>query len=173
MGDEMGRTQRGNNNAYCQNNELYWVDWRLDDERRALLEWTSALIAFRAAHPVFRRVTFFSGVASTHGGAKDIVWLRPDGAEMTADDWTSPTSPSIAFVLNGSSSEGQDAADAPVADGTFAVMMNASPEPVVFRAPPATWRISLDTAQRSVGNTVADGAEVTLVARSVLVLERT
>jgi len=176
MGDEIGRTQRGNNNAYCQNNELSWVDWRLDDQRRALLEWTRALVAMRAAHPVFRRLTFFSGRADSAGGAKDIAWIRRDGGEMTADDWAHTSAATVAFILNGSALEGTDAAGAPVADGTFAVLKNASPEPLAFHAPlvawGAKWKIVVDTAERSVGRSVAAGEEIVLLERSVIVLER-
>ncbi len=176
MGDELGRTQRGNNNAYCQNNELSWVDWRLDDQRRGLLEWTRSVIALRAAHPVFRRLTFFSGRADAAGGAKDIAWIRRDGAEMTSDDWSHASAACVAFVLNGSAVEGTDAAGAPVADGTFAVLKNASPDPLVFHAPlaawGAVWKIIVDTAERGVGRTVMAGEEVPLVERSVIILER-
>jgi isoamylase len=177
MGDEIGRTQRGNNNAYCQNNELSWVDWRLDDQRRALFDWTSKLIALRASHPVFRRLTFFSGHADGAGGAKDIAWIRRDGAEMTGDDWIHPSAATIGFILNGSAAEGRDAAGAPMADETFVVLKNASPDALVFHAPAAVWgaewKVVVDTAETSVGRRVKAGEEVLLVERSVIVLERT
>ena len=86
-GDELGRTQQGNNNAYCQDNELSWLDWELDGEARALLDFTRRLIALRNAHPLFRRRTWFRGRAESD---PDVVWLNYAGAEMTDQDWNAP-----------------------------------------------------------------------------------
>src|SRR4029434_1831796 len=85
-GDEMGRTQNGNNNAYCQDNELSWIDWRLDGRRKALLAFTRFLIRLRRPPPVVRRKQFFDGRA-IYSEVKDLTWVRPDGREMTDEDW--------------------------------------------------------------------------------------
>src|SRR5690606_27677798 len=86
-GDEFGRTQHGNNNAYCQDTELSWLDWNLDDEGKALLRFTASVIALRNRHALFRRRTFFRGRAVHDSEAKDIVWLNPEGREMTDEEW--------------------------------------------------------------------------------------
>src|SRR3712207_574787 len=86
-GDEIGRTQRGNNNAYCQDNELSWFDWRLDDRRRSLSEFTRRLIEIRRGQPALRRRKFFRGQPIGTSTTKDLTWFRPDGAEMTHAEW--------------------------------------------------------------------------------------
>src|SRR6185295_2810047 len=86
-GDEMGRTQVGNNNAYCQDNEVSWVNWELSPEGRQLLEYTRRLIGLRNAHPLFRRRTFFRGRAVRDPAIKDVLWLAPSGTEMTDEEW--------------------------------------------------------------------------------------
>ena len=126
-GDEMGRTQRGNNNAYCQDNELSWFDWNLDDRRRALLEFTRRLIALRRRHPdpaaapLLRR-RLHLGVA-----VKDLAWLRPDGAEMTPHDWQKPWISSLAFVLGGDAIPMIDERGQRLVDDGLLVLMNAAP----------------------------------------------
>jgi glycogen operon protein len=89
-GDELGRTQHGNNNAYCQDNETSWVDWSLEGGARELLEFVRRLFAIRASNPVLHRRTFFHGGPIAPGGVKDLAWLRADGGEMTAADWGNP-----------------------------------------------------------------------------------
>ncbi|HVZ37537.1 MAG TPA: glycogen debranching protein GlgX, partial [Polyangiaceae bacterium] len=100
-GDEMGRTQRGNNNAYCQDNEISWFDWKLDDRRQALLEHTRRLIALRRKHPVLRHTRFLTGDFIWHSELKDLAWLRPDGEEMSPEDWQKPWIASLGFLLGG------------------------------------------------------------------------
>ena len=100
-GDELGRTQQGNNNAYCQDNEISWVDWELDDDREALIEFTRAVIALRRDHPVFRRRKFFQGQAIHGSGVKDIGWFNPDGAEMDETHWRAPDVSTRGVFLNG------------------------------------------------------------------------
>ncbi len=102
-GDEIGRTQQGNNNVYCQDSELSWVDWSLAEENADLLEFTRKAIALRTAHPVFRRRRFFGGKPIRWGGdqALDIAWLTPAGVEMTSADWDSGFGKSLAVFLNG------------------------------------------------------------------------
>ncbi|MGZ5969845.1 MAG: glycogen debranching protein GlgX [Polyangiales bacterium] len=127
-GDEMGRTQRGNNNAYCQDNEISWVDWQLDDRRSALLEFTRSLSAFRKSHPVLQRRRYFTG-QNIGPHAKDLAWFRPDGVEMKAEDWDAP-SRRFAFVV----------------EDTLLVMVNGDPEDVIFKLPALEWAESWERA---------------------------
>ncbi|MET9903324.1 glycogen debranching protein GlgX [Streptomyces sp. NPDC006446] len=151
-GDELGRTQRGNNNAYCQDNELSWIDWRSSDEQRELLEFTRRAIALRAAHPVLRRRRFFLGDTTTHEHQPlpDLVWLRPDAVEMTDDDWRRPCAHAVAVFLNGDAIAEPDPYGAPVLDDSFLLLLNSYWEPVVFRLPGTTygerWTARIDTA---------------------------
>ncbi|MEW6273022.1 MAG: glycogen debranching protein GlgX [Thermodesulfobacteriota bacterium] len=104
-GDEIGRTQRGNNNAYCHDSPLTWVDWQLDAERRDLLAFTRHAAEVFHAHPVLRRTRFFTGQPAEPDGRKDIVWLRPDGAEMQDADWRDPENRFLGMLLNGASGD--------------------------------------------------------------------
>src|SRR5207248_7651629 len=100
-GDELGRTQRGNNNAWCQDNELSWYDWSFDDRGRRLLAFVRRLIAFRQQHPAFRRRGFFTGSGPNGSGLPDIWWFRADGGKMTQRDWRQQDAPAIGVFLNG------------------------------------------------------------------------
>jgi glycogen operon protein len=144
-GDEIGRTQRGNNNAYCQDNELSWHDWDLDDRRRDLLDFVSRLVALRRAQPVLRRCHFFSGGYVHESGQKDILWFRPDGEEMTPYDWAHPHARSIGMLLGGGAIPCRDARGERVAGDTLLLLLNAGPEPVEFALP------SVDGAARERG----------------------
>ena len=124
-GDELGRTQRGNNNAYCQDNEITWFDWTTVDEE--LLKFTSNLIALRRCHPVFRRRRFLTGPA-----AADLRWFTPSGAEMTPQDWADPSARSIALFIDGSRDPDVDADGTPLVDDDFLVFVNAWWEPLTF-----------------------------------------
>ena len=150
-GDELGRTQRGNNNVYAQDNETSWVDWNLSDEQRDLLEFTSAAIALRKAHPVFRRRRFFGGDAK-HGGASelgDIEWLKPDGTEMEAEDWNSGFARSLMVFLNGDAIPEPDHAGRKVTDDHFLLLFNAHTDKIEFHLPGrsfgSNWLVRLDT----------------------------
>jgi glycogen operon protein len=134
-GDEIGRTQRGNNNAYCQDNETSWLDWTLHDDRRALLAFTARLVALRRRHPTFRRRDFFQGRPLHGSGVRDIVWLQPDGREMTDDQWRSDHARALAVFLAGDGLTEIDARGRPIGDDHFVVMLNASHEPVTFTLP--------------------------------------
>ena len=136
-GDEIGRTQGGNNNAYCQDNETSWVDWTLDEERNALLEFTQRLVALRRTHPVFRRRDFFQG-RPLHGSAvHDIVWLQPDGTQMSDDAWRSEHARALAIFLAGDGLNEQDDRGRPVRDDSFVLMLNAGEQAVAFTLPAA------------------------------------
>ena len=107
-GDEIGRTQRGNNNAYCQDNEISWVDWKLDRPRRELREFTRHLIRLFRAHPVLRRRHFFQGRRIRGSEVKDLVWFRPDGKEMTDEDWNNSENRCFGLRLAGDAIEELD-----------------------------------------------------------------
>jgi len=151
-GDEIGRTQRGNNNAYCQDNELGWIDWAaIDGEAQGLTACVQGLIALRRAHPVFRRARFFRGVPAAGDAAKDIVWLATGGGEKTLEDWHAPDLRSLGFVINGAAfSERAGVEDAPPHDVSFLVLMNAGAAAVSYRLPEfrgdEAWVRLIDTA---------------------------
>ncbi|KAF0117572.1 MAG: glycogen operon protein GlgX [Rhodospirillaceae bacterium] len=150
-GDEMGRTQRGNNNAYCQDNTISWMDWSLKRaEDRELLEFTRLLVALRRAHPVFQRTTFFTGAMVPYLGLKDISWMSAGGGEMLEEEWQTPFIRCFGFHLGGATDEvGPDGA--PVVDDRFLVLLNAHDGPVAFRLPSGAygqrWRRLFDTAR--------------------------
>ena len=150
-GDELGRTQRGNNNAYCQDNELSWVDWsRVDKD---LLDFTRRLIALRAEHPVLRRRVFFTG-ASDEKGVPDIAWLRTDGEPMGAEDWDRAEVRALAVLFNGHAMTEPGPRGEEIDDGRFWLLMNPGADPVEFAVPrlgePASWTLLLDTGADSV-----------------------
>lgn len=133
-GDELGRTQRGNNNVYAQDNELAWIDWDLDADQQDLLTFTAAAIALRRAHPVLRRRRFFGGDAQ-HGGQStlgDIEWLRTNGTQMDDADWRTGYARTLTVFLNGDAIPESDQLGRPIADDHFLLMFNAHREPVTF-----------------------------------------
>jgi glycogen operon protein len=148
-GDEFGRTQRGNNNAYCQDNELAWVSWRSSREGAALTEFTRRLVRLRHDHPVFRRRAFLAGKQHSEGRFKDVMWLRADGAELAQGDWLDPGLRTFGMLLDGSGLPPPQAGDGPV--DNFLVLFNAGPEAVEFTVPAPisghTWEVQLDTSQ--------------------------
>ncbi|MET8586520.1 glycogen debranching protein GlgX [Streptomyces collinus] len=151
-GDELGRTQRGNNNAYCQDNEISWVDWELTDEQRALADFTRRLIGLRAGHPVLRRRRFFRGETVTNAKQPlpDLMWLRPDAREMTDRDWQRGDAHSVGVFLNGDAIAERDAHGGRVIDDSFLLLLNGYWEPVDFRLPDCSfgerWTTLIDTA---------------------------
>ncbi len=150
-GDELGRTQHGNNNAYCQDDETSWIDWDLGPEQCELLDFTRRLIALRREHPVFRRRRFFRGGPGRAGGPGDLTWLRPDGRQMTDADWGRGDAHAVAVHLNGDEISEPDAHGEPVTDDSFLLLFNAHWEHAVFRLPPTEygrdWRVVVDTAE--------------------------
>ena len=147
-GDEMGRTQRGNNNAYCQDNEISWYDW--DDIDAELLEYTRALIRLRARHPVFRRRRWFEGRSVRGSMHHDIAWYKPDGHEMTTDDWQRGFAKSMSVYLNGKGILTLDEQGRRMVDDSFLVLFNAHHDLVHFTMPPEhagrDWEIVLYSA---------------------------
>jgi glycogen operon protein len=145
-GDELGRTQHGNNNGYCQDNEVSWYDW--EDADLVLLEWTRWLLRFRKEHPTFRRVRWFEGEAA--GGVTDVGWFSPDGSEMSAEDWVADFAKSLGVFLNGDATPSRDDRGRPVTDDSFCVLFNAHHEALDFQLPQRWgehWSIVMDTAE--------------------------
>jgi isoamylase len=138
-GDEMGRTQRGNNNAYCQDNEISWFDWTLQDENLALLGFTRRLMDFRRAHPVFRRRKWFHGRQIRGEDVADIGWFNPDGNEMTHEQWQEGYAKSIGIFLNGEDLHWLDPRGDPVIDDSFLLLFNAHSGEMPFTLPEGTW----------------------------------
>jgi glycogen operon protein len=170
-GDELGRTQKGNNNAYCQDNELSWVDWSEIDEQ--LLAFTQWIIAFRRAHPVFRRRRFFQGRPIR--GTLDIGWFKPDGQSMTDDDWDVGYARSLGVFLNGRAIQGHDEQGRPITDDSFILLFNAHTEGVRWTIPSeyaAGWRLVLDTRRRQPEHEPRSvDRRITTSARSIAVLQ--
>jgi glycogen operon protein len=136
-GDELGRSQGGNNNAYCQDNEVSWLDWeKIDGD---LLEFTRRLIRFRREHPVFRRRRWFQGRPIHGSEVSDIAWFIPEGEEMTQRHWDEDFAKSLGVFLNGEGLSGVDEQGNPVSDDTFFVLFNAHYEAVPFTMPPSYW----------------------------------
>jgi glycogen operon protein len=184
-GDEIGRTQRGNNNAYCQDNEISWFDWESADQ--SLMAFTAELIALRRRHPVFRRRRWFLGRPIHGAGVKDIGWFKPDGGEMGDADWHQGFAKSLGVYLNGGAIQTLDARAEPVVDDSFYLAFNASEQPLPFRLPDgadwgeewARWRTVLDTESGEAhadadagGQEVAAGEEVQVAARALRVFRR-
>jgi isoamylase len=148
-GDEFGRTQRGNNNAYCQDNEISWVDWRLLRSNAQLLDFVRQLLRIRANNAVFRRQSFLAGVRREEGRFKDVAWLKPDGTELDERDWHEPHLRAFGMLLD-STGLPHTQLDPDVGD-SFLVLFNASAAPVEFTLPaPITsqvWEVVLDTSQ--------------------------
>jgi glycogen operon protein len=181
-GDELGRTQRGNNNAYCQDNEISWYDWEAAD--LDLLDWTRTLIALRAAHPVFRRRRFFQGrpVRRSPGtdSLPDVAWFRPDGAEMTDADWEVGYAKSLGVFLNGLTLTTNDVHGRPVVDDSFCMLLNAWEQQIAFVLPPPrwspAWEIALDTGVEALrqdgdsGEILPAGAKVEMSGHHLILL---
>jgi len=147
-GDELGRTQRGNNNAYCQDNQISWIDWPNADA--ALIEFTRRLVELRREHPIFRRRGWFTGTPAKAGRLKDLEWFRPDGAEMIASDWGVGYAKTLGAFLNGNAMTELNRAGAQITDDSFFLMFNSYQQPMEFKLPPKKWGrkwvIVLDTA---------------------------
>jgi isoamylase len=186
-GDEMGRTQRGNNNAYCQDNDISWYDWAHQDAE--LLAFSSAVVAYRRAHPLFRRRRFFQGRPIRDPGVgdqgprstlPDIAWFSPDGSEMDDGQWQDHHAQALAVFLNGDLVE-MDRRGEPVVDDRLLLLLNGSADPVAFTLPPAdhgeAWAVDVDTdtgvvlADEPVTHAVPGAVDVP--GRTVVVLRRT
>jgi glycogen operon protein len=173
-GDEIGRTQRGNNNAYCQDNELSWHDWRLDGRRSSLLDFTRQLIRLRRDHPVLRRRQFFYGRA-IYSDLKDLTWFRPDGREMTETDWQNAGTRAFALRLAGDTIEEVDERGERIVDDTLLILVNGFWELMPYVLPAhksgVRWEPLLDTraAQPPRRRTLRGGQTYDMDARSLAV----
>jgi glycogen operon protein len=171
-GDELGRTQRGNNNAWCQDNEISWLDWdAADGELRGFAQ---RVIALRREHPVFRRSSFLSGTAG-ESGLPDVWWFRPDGRRMTQRDWTAAETKTLGVFLNGDEIRARTAHGEEITDDSFLLLFNAHFEPVEFTLPTrrfgARWHVELATGD-SLEGALGARAPVPVVEHSLVLLRR-
>jgi len=178
-GDERRHTQRGNNNAYCQDNELTWLDWEPGARDEELLAFTKRLLRLRAAHPVFRRAAFLTGEERNGSGAPDVWWFRPDGRKMTQADWSRGDAFALGAFLNGAEIPTLTEDGDPLEDDSFLVLFNAWREAVTFVLPPTRfgrrWVHELCTADPALepnGTTFAARAPVAVEPRALRVLRR-
>jgi glycogen operon protein len=171
-GDEFARTQQGNNNAYCQDSEITWFDWKAATQQDALIDFTARLCRLRREHPVFRRRQFFNGTPAHGTSRDDLDWYRPDGTEMNAQDWNAPFARAVTMAMSGATS------DHTRPDDPFLLMLNAWWEALSFTIPNSLrdlpWHIEVDTADPARSGCVADpSAGVTLTGRSLMLLHAT
>ncbi len=176
-GDEFGRTQQGNNNAYCQDNEISWMDWHQADE--STLRLVRTLSQLRREHPVFRRRRFFLGRAASSDGVGDIAWLTPGGHHMTDTDWNAEHRKAIAVFLNGDAITEPDPRGEGVSDDSFLLLFNAHADPVTFTLPAErfgkSWEVVLDTVAGAIGTeapVLRAAARVTVGGTSAQILRR-
>ena len=177
-GDEYARTQRGNNNAYCQDNELSWLHWDRREHSQNIETFTAELAAFRREHPIFRRPKYFRGKKIHGSGVRDVMWFTPEGREMTVSDWITGTFRTLAMFLCGETADVHDENGDPVRDDSFLLLCNAFHEPVKFVLPgmeDVRWELILDT-QAWPGflkqpKIVASGDEIELIDRSLCLLK--
>jgi glycogen operon protein len=176
-GDELGRTQGGNNNGYCQDNDISWVQWVLDEDDHKLLSFTQSLVRLRHEHPVFRRRRFFAGSAD-HGGESDlgdIAWLMPNAEHMDDEAWSNGLAKSLMVFLNGSAIPEPDPRGQKTFDDSFLVMFNAHAEALTFTIPDeeygTEWIPVIDTALHEVEPTKLDPTwQIQVQPRSIVVL---
>ncbi len=178
-GDELSRSQQGNNNVYCQDNELSWIDWNDAREHDVLTEFTARVTALRTAHPVFRRKRFFQGRPIHGSSIEDIAWMRSDGQHMTAEDWDSRNPSTVMIFLNGRGIPDRDDLGEHIVDDSFLLLINAHHQPITFTVPDQnygrTWELVIDTADPLLAHTrrrrPAPGSRQRVPARSMQVLQ--
>jgi glycogen operon protein len=175
-GDELGRTQAGNNNAYCQDNEISWFDWAKIDQ--GLLTFARRIMNFRNEHPVFRRRRWFQGRPGEEGAIGDIAWFRPDGQEMAEENWLDGDAKALAVFLNGDALHEVTDTGRPIRDDSFLLLFNAHGERQQFTLPPAAygsrWQVMIDTTDRNADPAaiVSAGDSIDVGDRSLIVLSR-
>jgi glycogen operon protein len=171
-GDESGRTQGGNNNAYCQDNEISWQDW--DHVDADLLEYTRRLIALRREHPVLRRRRWFQGLPIR--GSVDLGWCKPDGTEMSDQDWDAGSTASVGLFLNGEAITDRDRRGQRVTDDSFLLLFNADHEPIEWTLPKQwgdCWEAVLETSgPEREGERLESGRALAVAPRSLVVMQR-
>ncbi len=180
-GDEMARTQRGNNNAYCQDDDISWYDWSLAETNAEQVEFTRRLIRLRFAHRIFRRRRWFEGRSIRGSEEHDIAWFTPQATQMTEEDWNAGHAKSIGVFLNGQAMAEPDARGERVVDDTFLWLVNAHFEPLVFTLPSEDWGSEwtrvFDTSEPcggfdEEGLIYGAGEELKVKARSQVLLKR-
>ncbi|TPE46284.1 glycogen debranching protein GlgX [Pontibacter mangrovi] len=176
-GDELSRTQSGNNNAYCQDNEISWLNWQEADKE--LLTFTRRLIHFCKKHPVFNRRGWFKGQPIKGDKLKDIAWFLPEGREMDEENWSHDFAKSLGVYMNGKGLHAKGPKGEQIVDDSFYVIFNAHYEPLTYKLPPkkygSTWRKVIDTASGTMdekGEELASGKTLEVAARSVVVLQQ-
>ena len=176
-GDEFGRTQNGNNNAYCQDNELSWLSWQRDPEAQRLEDFTSCLVGLRRAHPIFRRPKFFQGRKIRGSEIKDIMWFTPLGREMSDEEWRYDYIRCLAMLLSGDTMDVRDPHGEVIHDDTFLLLLNAHFEAVNFTLPglrDVEWELILDTRTDTgciePGPVLRAGTALELIDRSLCLL---
>jgi glycogen operon protein len=176
-GDETGRSQAGNNNAYCQDNAISWLDWELSEDSQRLLQLVRHLLAIRRDHPVLRQRAFFRGRPSDDGDVKDLAWFTPAGVEMTDSDWWSPAARTLGMYLSGEGIRSRGPRGERVTDDSFLILMHAGDDKRDFTLPGAPWAswydVVVDTADEEhpwSGRPLLPDHAVTLLPRSMLVL---
>jgi len=177
-GDERGRTQRGNNNPFCQDNEISWIDWRPDDAWLDVYEITKCALRLRREHPALRQRHFFEGRPTIRGGPKDLAWLHPSGREMTGDDWHDPALTSLGMFVSGAPLRAPGPRGEQQVDRSFAMFFNCGDSAVPWELPDDGWvlagEVVLSTDPKlTIGTPVKTGDRLRLGARSVVVLRET
>ncbi|TRM77896.1 glycogen debranching enzyme GlgX [Sulfolobus sp. A20-N-F6] len=173
-GDELSRTQRGNNNAFCQDNEISWYDWNLDERRVKFLEFVRGLIHFYRAHPIFRRAKYFQGKKLFGMPLKDVTFLNIDGREVDEKIWNSPTQ-TVAFILEGSVMDEINEYGERIADDTFLIILNANPNNIKFKFPKGKWELVVSSHLRDIRQEeriVDSERELEIESRTALVYRR-
>jgi len=178
-GDEFSRTQNGNNNAYCQDNEVSWFNWeKRDQKQKALSEFIRRLIELRHQHPVFRRPKFFQGRRIRGSEIKDVMWFNPGGNEMTEDDWSLPSARCLGMMLSGDTIDVLNFQGEPIRDDTFLFLINAHYETISFLLPGQEhieWQLLIDTALESgfpaEPKSFASGDELPVIDRGACLLK--
>jgi isoamylase len=173
MGDELARTQRGNNNAYCQDNEISWVDWKLNDRQRELLQFARSVFAIRRDNPVLRRRGFFHGVAIGEEAVKDLAWFREDGNEMGQADWSDPGRQTLAMLIPGQAADEVDERGRSIEGNTLLLVVNGGEQAARLRMPvlrtPGLWREIVNTSRP--GRRFSEIGELLVPAYALVLLE--
>ncbi|MGI9077018.1 MAG: glycogen debranching enzyme, partial [Gemmatimonadaceae bacterium] len=171
-GDEVSRTQRGNNNGYAQDNEITWVDWNLDERRKTLLDFTQKVVAIRQENPVLRRRHFLRGQVVDDEGNKDVSWLGSNGEELTQADWDDKRNHVLGMLIDGDATDETDSRGRPIKGDTLLLLLNGGETDVDFQLPEmekrGRWGELIDTAGR--GRFSADAESIPLVAYSLVLL---
>jgi glycogen operon protein len=174
-GDEFGRTQQGNNNAYCQDNELSWLDWNLSEEQRTFLDMVKRMSRIRRRHPALHRSKFFQGRSIHATDLRDLIWFRSDGETMSETDWENPVTKSLGMFLGGRGIDDVDEHGRPLVDDNLLVLLNASECELSFKLPSfdavsEPFRVILDTNDEHIEQEVQAAGTVVLVPRSLKLL---